>query len=757
MLRLFFICIIIFNISNCNSILSTDEYTLKENIKKLCIIDEPIILHYSFETPNAVVGGLGSVVSSLNSLFSKKIHNCFVAAPYYSFLKNFYDEDHVFSLGFFYHMVFGTQKKTEVFYNHTLKQLLFMSDPTLSDLLTIVDNTQKIYEPIHNYSRIVYFASAVAKFADLIDVDIIHQHAWQTALTVPIIQKIYNPIRKSEQKKEIKIVSTIHMLNNEQGIDSNSLYYNVGLQPSETSIINLTASSIIESDHLTTVSKGLMNEFYNAKTSFGLSDLFIQKKPYISGITNGIEYENYTPYSPKNYRHLCLNENFTLEELALCKKNAKQLLFDSNLISSNEKPLMLYVGRLSSEKGIEFLEPIIESWLKLGGQMVVTGTFTNDKTAQRIIHKLQENEDLSDNLKIYTDLHNDQLAHISPQIQIQKGKLLRLAANFVCIPSKVESCGLTAMEVLSVGTPVFTSWVQGLKDFCYPLNVYHPILDSIVDEENFNSISYQYYPEDYNETIKDLQKNIELAYKITTGELISPENLLAAQQKMILTSKRFDWCALKGALDQYISLYNDIIDTTIGATNREDEQLSRNYFFNELVAKKMQLYPKNQMLMHENNIRFNLITTAYPIREPESQHNRPNLKEETLLTIMNNKLYLNDVLFDSEEMQRKNPNFYITWIMDKKGQIYAGAQCHAFYLKSKPGKPFYGFAKPIACGGDFKVKEGKITYIDNRSGHYKPTISQFKQVATYLYVLGVLDKDCEIRLEQTGKKINLLN
>ncbi|MDG7053036.1 MAG: hypothetical protein LKM45_04095, partial [Wolbachia endosymbiont of Alcedoecus sp.] len=29
--------------------------------------------------------------------------------------------------------------------------------------------------------------------------------------------------------------------------------------------------------------------------------------------------------------------------------------------------------------------------------------------------------------------------------------------------------------------------------------------------------------------------------------------------------------------------------------------------------------------------------------------------------------------------------------------------------------------KPVLCSGLMKVKEGKITYIDNNSGHYKPT------------------------------------
>ena len=159
----------------------------------------------------------------------------------------------------------------------------------------------------------------------------------------------------------------------------------------------------------------------------------------------------------------------------------------------------------------------------------------------------------------------------------------------------------------------------------------------------------------------------------------------------------------------------------------------------------------------KKHLRFTLITTSYPIREPESKHNRPDLKHETLLNIKKNKIYLNENLFDTDEMKKNNVDFYITWILDKKGNIYAGAQCHAYYIKSKPGKPFYGYAKPLACGGDFIVSKGKITYIDNRSGHYKPTTNQFKDVLKYFYSLGILSENCEIKLEQTGETIPINN
>ncbi len=89
---------------------------------------------------------------------------------------------------------------------------------------------------------------------------------------------LYNPIRSKEGKDEIKVISTIHMLSEEQGIDSSALYEEVGLTAQEGNIVNLTATAILESDYLTVVSKGLVHEFYKPETSFGLSDIFNRKK-----------------------------------------------------------------------------------------------------------------------------------------------------------------------------------------------------------------------------------------------------------------------------------------------------------------------------------------------------------------------------------------------------------------------------------------------------------------------------------------------
>ena len=427
---------------------------------------------------------------------------------------------------------------------------------------------------------------------------------------------------------------------------------------------------------------------------------------------------------------------------------------------------MLYVGRYSDEKGTEFFETIIEKWLEMGGQMVLMGIYTQDQVAKDIIQNLvtrQKNESLfSNNLKIYTDLYKDQLDFI-PDTRIQKGKLIRFAANYICIPSKAESCGLVSMESLSLGTFVFTSWVQGLKDSCYPYGVYHPITGKVVDKDDFNTVSFEYSPLNKNKNLENINHSLGLAYALTTYGIINEDDHLTAQKRVINTANAFDWRSENGPLDQYIKLYSDLIGETIQPTYKSKLPKIQDHDQDHLVrtlVEKFGTYPeKKQVFVYDKYHPFLLTTLNVGKREGENQHNLPNLKELRRVTIKEKKLFLKSIsgleIFDTDTLKKQDNSFYITWVVNKRGELFAGAFCHAYFLKSKPGYPEYGYAKPVACGGDIIVKNGTIAYIDNRSGHYKPSRDQFLLVLRYLYSLGLLEKNTDIRDEYSQERISL--
>lgn len=763
-MRYFFIFIyVLFSFSKCfsSSFITTEEDTLKSNFYTLCCSrDMPPILHGALEGPDAIVGGLGAVLKDLSIEMGRVSPRIFTTIPYYLFLKQTLPIKYkIHSLGFMKHLIFGRTTTTEVLWCHENRQLLLNPDYDIRSLCEVVTGRDKIYESTQSYLRLVFFNSALARFADIVDAEILHLHAWQTSLVAPLIKRIYNHKRLQNGLKEIKVVATIHMFSEEQGKDSDSIYVDVNLPKSLDGTVNLAATGILESDILTTVSEGIKTYFYNKGTSYGLDEILSKKVNFTHGITNGIHYPSFNPFLNQNLGGL-LKKPLTEESLFSSKRNAKELLFINKLIPYPDRPLMLYIGRFSDEKGVEYLENIAEEWISLGGQMVVMGVLTQDKRSSDIIERLVTFQEtippFQGNLKIYTDLRKDQLENVSKEISIPKGKLFRFATDFLCIPSKAEACGLVAMESLCFGTPVFTSWVQGLKDMCFPYGIYHPISKKISDENDFNSVSFQYNPSSREDTIEDIKKNLVLAYRIAVGEEIDLEKKLSAQVRMIEEAESFDWHAPGGAIEKYMTLYKDLMGefTHVPSLYEYPSQLDEDHLTQYLIE-KLGCYPSQKLTFsYRKTHPFILCTLVQGIREKESIFNTPTLKENTRVIINNGVIYRNDgiTLFDTHQM-KKEPNFYVTWALNKNGELFCGAFCHAFFLKSKPGSPNYGYGKPIACSGDLIVSNGKIYYIDNRSGHYYPNLDQFLIALHYFYSLGLLAEGCEIREEATGRKI----
>lgn len=93
------------------------------------------------------------------------------------------------------------------------------------------------------------------------------------------------------------------------------------------------------------------------------------------------------------------------------------------------------------------------------------------------------------------------------------------------------------------------------------------------------------------------------------------------------------------------------------------------------------------------------------------------------------------------------------YVVDKNGMLYThgqssehGAVHHSYFLKGKIGGNLYGYGRAIASGGYIKInQEGKITEIDNGSGHYSPSITQLLIVSKYFKGLGVLSDECLIK------------
>ncbi|AEE26441.1 glycogen/starch synthase [Francisella hispaniensis] len=700
--------------------------------------NQKIVLHAALEGHNAIVGGLGMVVKDLS--LNKYEHNSsynyitYSILPYYSFLKEKYKDDNIIEVTTINHEVFTENRNTKVFYNDKYKQFLIEPDEQNSDMV----NKQPIYTQESSYLTIAYFNSAVASFANFLNVSSLHLHAWHSGLAAPLIKKKYNIERKQKGLKPIKVISHVHMLNEEQGIEQDQfLYKNLGLEYKTNEKLNIMASQIIESDFLIFVSKGLVYDYQNG-LDYGLKKVLDEKGNYLRSVRNGINYNNYSLFNEELYEEYSLDQNtFTNDDFDLNKSRIKEILYKENIISSKDKPLLLYIGRFSEEKGIKSFQIIIDSWLKLGGQVVLAGQAYDSNSDSHII-KLQDIYKMNEDVKIYDNIMKDQKEKLSDEVEISKGHLLRAAADWAIIPSQIESCGLIAMELLSVGTPIITSWVQGLKDTLNPYGVVNPIV-SDPNNINYNSISYFY---EKNMSEDQLKYEIDRAFLKAFSILSNRKEYLEISVKALKNS--FDYDLKNNTFPQLYQIYDEA---------SEDIDLKENYSLYNLEdliidyesELSLEQLGKEKKYSFDKKNNF-LISTASIYDGINSECNYENIDKNSIIYNAENKEIVSEI----------GGSGMFIWVLDIDGNFYidtgknGNKLCHAFICKNKNQIP-----KPIVCAGDIKIESGKIVYMDNRSGHYKPTLDQFLLALKYLDKIGILNENVKIKEETYNLDINI--
>lgn len=140
------------------------------------------------------------------------------------------------------------------------------------------------------------------------------------------------------------------------------------------------------------------------------------------------------------------------------------------------------------------------------------------------------------------------------------------------------------------------------------------------------------------------------------------------------------------------------------------------------------------------NVKYKFIlTTQDSFNESKMPGNDEKAKEYCATFFKDGKIYntkSGKLIGDSEST--------LLYVMSKTGKLYIHTRefiklgvHHSYILKGKQGSEIEGYGKPVASAGMLKVKNGKITFIDNSSGHYQPNKDQLKIAAKFLKSQGV--------------------
>lgn len=405
-----------------------------------------ILFAASESVPFIKTGGLADVVGSLPKNFNKDEFDVRVVLPKYACMKEEWKEKLVYKTNFF------------IDYNWRSRYVGVFETELDGIKIYFIDNEEYFNGPtpytnngLWDIERFGFFSKAVLRILPVIDFkpDVIHCHDWQTGL-VPVY---LDHIRMAEEYyRGIKTVMTIHNLKF-QGVwgtkevrDITGLpdYYFTSDKLEAYNDANLLKGGIVYADKVTTVSNTYAEEikvpFYGER----LDGLMNARSNSLSGIVNGIDYDEYNPETDP-----WLTANYNVDNFRKEKVKNKVALQKELGLKEDSKVMMIgIVSRLTDQKGFDLIAHVMDELCQDPIQIVVLGT--GDERYENMFRHFawKYPEKVSANI-----FYSDALS-----------KKIYGSCDAFLMPSLFEPCGLSQLMSLRFGTLPIVRETGGLKD-----------------------------------------------------------------------------------------------------------------------------------------------------------------------------------------------------------------------------------------------------------------------------------------------------
>ena len=279
--------------------------------------------------------------------------------------------------------------------------------------------------------------------------DIVHCNDWQTGLT-PAYMKL---VEHSQAKSIISLHNMAF-----QGCYAPGWLSTLALPSTNFTIegfeyhgqLSFLKAGIFYANAVTTVSPSYAKEIQTAAFGFGLEGLLSKRGNEIKGILNGIETDEWDPEADPH-----LVKNYSATTLA-GKKLVKAALQEKlGLHIDASAPLLGVVSRLTHQKGLDMMVPILQELVDAGCQLALLGS--GESVLENAFRALA----VSNPTKVSVTIgYNEPLSH-----QIMAG------CDMFIMPSRFEPCGLNQLYGLAYGTPPIVNGTGGLADSVVDTNI----------------------------------------------------------------------------------------------------------------------------------------------------------------------------------------------------------------------------------------------------------------------------------------------
>ncbi len=402
-----------------------------------------ILMVSSEVAPYAKSGGLGDVLGALPQALARMGNEVAVVLPKYGAIKEEYLNQMYYK--FFIYVPLGWRNKyCGVFelIKDGVKYYFIDNEYYFGD--------KELYK-WNDLERFAFFDKAALEILKGIDFkpDIIHCHDWQAGM-IPVLLDAY--YRADGFYSDIKTMFTIHNLRYQglYSVEAVSDFFSVNMgyftddKLEFHGCANLLKAGLVYSNLITTVSPTYAEEIKTPLGGERLDGLLRARENSLSGIINGIDYDEYNPR-----RDELIFEKYNLNNFRNGKKANKLALQQQlGLPQDGEKVMIGLVSRLVDQKGLDLISAVMDDLMGMDIQFVVVGT-GEEKYENMFRHYAWCNpEKMSANI-----MFSNEMAH-----------KVYAACDLFLMPSLFEPCGLGQLIALSYGTIPIVRETGGLKD-----------------------------------------------------------------------------------------------------------------------------------------------------------------------------------------------------------------------------------------------------------------------------------------------------
>jgi starch synthase len=204
------------------------------------------------------------------------------------------------------------------------------------------------------------------------------------------------------------------------------------------------AQGIMHADRVNTVSDTYAREILTPEYGAGLDPLLRARSAVVSGIVNGIDYEEFNPQTDR-----AIKCHFSADAIEGRAADKSALQEEAGLPVNERAQIFGAVTRLFAQKGMDFVAGAFDRLLATHDmQLIILGT--GDEAIHQVLLQLQEK--FPDRTKIWLDFN--------PPL----GQRIYAGCDVFLMPSRYEPCGLGQLISLRYGAVPLARRTGGLAD-----------------------------------------------------------------------------------------------------------------------------------------------------------------------------------------------------------------------------------------------------------------------------------------------------